>query len=75
MGVVAMIAGVACVFVAVRSQEWLMTRERRARRGLERMPGLGRAFARGYGVGLLIYAFGGGGLLLIAVGVAQMAQG
>jgi len=75
MGVVAMIAGLACVFVAVRSQEWMMTRERRELRGMAPRAGFGRLLARGFGVGLVIYAFGGAGLLLIGLGIAQLAGG
>ena len=71
MGVVSIIAGLACVFVAVRSQEWMMTRDRRELRGLEPRSGLGRVLGRGFAVGLVIYAFGGAGLLLIGLGIAS----
>ena len=73
MGVTALIAGVICIYLAIRAQEGLMTRERRIRRRLEPVPGFGRAFVRGYFTGLAIYALGGAGLLLIALGIAQLA--
>ncbi len=73
MGVTALIAGVVCVYLAIRAQEGLMTRERRTRRGLEPVPGFGRAFVRGYFTGLAIYSLDGASLLLIALGIAQLA--
>jgi len=74
MGVTAVIAGLACVFLAVRLQERLMTRDRHIRRGLLPVPRFGREFARGYINGLAIYLFGSLGLVLIAGGVFQIAS-
>jgi hypothetical protein len=72
MGILLVIAGLACVAWIIHRE--VVERERHAavRRG-ERRVGAGRAFWDGFRRGIRIWVLGGGGVMLLALGITQLA--
>ncbi len=73
MAVMLIIGGFACVAWIIRREVIEREQMKRIRRG-EARTGLGRALWEGFRRGFRMWLLGGAGVIMIAVGVAQLAQ-